>query len=278
MGHVGGENKALVQGTAPTSPTEGYSHVWLNDLGLTAADVDSVRFYCHTSAHGRKVHFSTSDATIKSFLIDGNKTGNKVSLWTSGTNKFSDHTAYLPDVSNGFWSTTLTEFPFYKSATYHWGIKGLNSRFECDDYPGNFAESTLHQIWFKRKSLININDLYQDSGGWILLLAYKHVGGENKALVQGTAPTSPTEGYSHVWLNDLGLTAGDVDSVRFYCHTSGHSRKMHFSTSDATIKSFLIDGRTTGNTASLWTSGTSKFSDHTAYLPDVSNGVWSTTL
>ena len=34
---------------------------------------------------------------------------------------------------------------------------------------------------------ININgkDLYQeDSDGWILLLAYKHVGGENKALVR----------------------------------------------------------------------------------------------
>merc|ERR1711959_636459 len=87
----------------------------------------------------------------------------------------------------------------------------------------------------------NIKDLYQDSDGWILLLAYKHVGGENKALVQGTAPTFPTEGYSHVWLNDLGLTAADVDSVRFYCHTSGSGRKVHFSTSDATIKSFLME-------------------------------------
>jgi len=148
--HVGGENKALVQGTAPTSPTEGYSHVWLNDLGLTASDVDSVRFYCHTSGHSRKMHFSTSDATIKSFLIDGNTTGNKVSLWTSGTNKFSDHTANLPDATTHAY-TTLTNHPFFKGATYHWIIKGSASRFECDDYPGGYAESTLHQIWFKRK-------------------------------------------------------------------------------------------------------------------------------
>ena len=42
---------------------------------------------------------------------------------------------------------------------------------------------------------------------WILLLAYKHVGGEYKALVKGTAPTSPTVGCSHIWLSDLGLTA-----------------------------------------------------------------------
>ena len=148
--HVGGENKALVQGTAPTSPTEGYSHVWLNDLGLTASDVDSVRFYCHTSGHSRKMHFSTSDATIKSFLIDGNTTGNKVSLWTSGTNKFSDHTANLPDATTHTY-TTLTNHPFFKGGTYHWIIKGSASRFECDDYPGGYAESTLHQIWFKRK-------------------------------------------------------------------------------------------------------------------------------
>ncbi len=148
--HVGGENKALDEGTAPTSPTEGYSHVWLNDLGLTAADVDSVRFYCHTSGHGRKVHFSTSDATIKSFLIDGSATGNKVSLWTSGTNKFSDHTANLPDATTHTY-TTLTNHPFFKGGTYHWIIKGSASRFECDDYPGGYAESTLHQIWFKRK-------------------------------------------------------------------------------------------------------------------------------
>ena len=149
--HVGGENKALVQGTAPTSPTEGYSHVWLSDIGLTASDVDSVRFYCHTSGHSRKMHFSTSDATIKSFLIDGSTTGNTASLWTSGTNKFSDHTANLPDVSSHAFSTILTEFPFYKGGTYHWAIKGSDVRFECDDYPGNHAKSTLHQIWFKRK-------------------------------------------------------------------------------------------------------------------------------
>ena len=150
--HVGGENKALVQGTAPTFPTEGYSHVWLNDLGLTASDVDSVRFYCHTSGHSRKMHFSTSDATIKSFLIDGSTTGNAVSLWTSGTNKFSDHTAYLPDASiYASGTASLTDHPFYKGATYHWIIKGSASRFECDDYTGNYAQSTLHQIWFKRK-------------------------------------------------------------------------------------------------------------------------------
>ena len=70
---------------------------------------------------------------------------------------------------------------------------------------------------YKRKQL------YQDSDGWILLLAYEHKAGENNALVSKTAPSSPTEGYSHIWLEDLGLAASDVDSVKFYCKTSDFS-------------------------------------------------------
>ena len=62
---------------------------------------------------------------------------------------------------------------------------------------------------------INGKQLYQDSDGWILLLAYEHKAGENNAFVSKTAPSSPTEGYSHIWLEDLGLAASDVDSVKF---------------------------------------------------------------
>jgi len=73
------------------------------------------------------------------------------SLWTSGTSKFSDHTANLPDASGSVYSTSLTEFPFFKAGTYHWAIKGIDTRFECDDYHNGYSKSTLHQIWFKRK-------------------------------------------------------------------------------------------------------------------------------
>ena len=70
---------------------------------------------------------------------------------------------------------------------------------------------------YVKNEVVNINineELHQDSDGWIPF-AYKHVGGENKALVR--------ERHQHLrpkairaWLNDLGLTAADVDSVRFY--------------------------------------------------------------
>ena len=101
-----------------------------------------------------------------------------------------------------------------------------------------------------------------------MLLAYNHKAGESKAQVPGTAPTSPSDGYSHIWLNDLGLTASDVDSVRFYCTSSGHSRVMHFSMNNDWIKSAIVTGSSSGNQISYWSSGTTKFSDHSANLPD----------
>ena len=110
--------------------------------------------------------------------------------------------------------------------------------------------------------------LYQDNDGWMLLLAYKHIAGESKPLVPGTIPKSPTEGYSHVWLKDLGLSASDVESVRFYCTSSAHERTMHFSIDNDWIKSAIFDGSAANNKFSYWNTGSKKFDDHSANLPD----------
>ena len=53
-----------------------------------------------------------------------------------------------------------------------------------------------------------------DGGGWMLLYAYKHTGGEKFDLVTAM-PTSP-DGYSHQLLNSLGISAGSVFQV--YIH------------------------------------------------------------
>ena len=139
---------------APQSPTESYSHIWLNDLSLTADDVDSVRFYCTSSGHSRVVHFETSNIWAKSALVTGTATGNKLSYWTSGTTKFSDHTGVTPDLSN-FAYDSLIEYPFFKASENHWAIRGDGSRWECDDAPYQTGAhdrfTTVHQIWFKKK-------------------------------------------------------------------------------------------------------------------------------
>ena len=158
--HVGGENKALVSGTPPMSQYDGYSHVWLNDLSLTANDVESVRFYCTSSNHNRVVHFSAANDWIKKSIVHGSGSGNLVSYWTHETIKFKDHTGYLPDQTNAIDSADdfLAETPFYESDFYHWGIGASGSRWECDDAPyktaSPYAASTNHQIWFKMRHAI----------------------------------------------------------------------------------------------------------------------------
>ena len=155
--HTGGQNNALVEGTIPTSPTAGYSHALLNsfkdDQGRSIMKAKRTRFYCQTSSHSRKMHFYTSDAVVNQMAYDGNDVSNTASLWTTGYTTLSEHTAYLPAVTNagytgvsdGFWN-----FPFYNGLSGRWGtwgIRGGGNRWECDDYVGNDVETTLHQVW-----------------------------------------------------------------------------------------------------------------------------------
>jgi hypothetical protein len=170
--HFPGEDKAIVPGTAPQSPTESYSHVWLNDLGLTANDVEAVRFYCKTSEHDRIVHFSTELAYTKQTIVYGTLESNSASYWNTGTTKFADHTGQSPDSVNDYWGmgggqppascgspsratcTTYFSYPFYKWGSPHnlWHVGSGN--YLCDDdnhlYTG-ISETTTHQIWFKKK-------------------------------------------------------------------------------------------------------------------------------
>ena len=128
-----------------------------------------------------------------------------------------------------------------------------------------------------RNTIITINgkQLYQDDDGWILLVAYNHVATENNALVPATAPQSPTAGYSHIWLTDLGLTADDVDSVRFYCTSSRHNRVAHWSTSQAIAKQSVVYG-VLGifQGYDKWRTGTTKLDGHNASLPDSISDGW----
>ena len=151
--HVAGQNNALVPATAPQSPTESYSHIWLTDLGLTADDVESVRFYCSTSKHDRTIHFSANTDWVKTAILTGSNSGNVITNWNTGTTKLDGHTAYLPDLLSHAYNS-LTDFPFFGDSTGstnwgHWGIRGHGNRWECDDQVGNTAD-TLHQIWFKK--------------------------------------------------------------------------------------------------------------------------------
>jgi hypothetical protein len=99
------------------------------------------------------MHFSSSTDWVKNAIVTGGYPNNKVSYWTSGTTKFDDHTAYLPDATQDIVSVSLVDLNFiFVQGYYHWNI-GTNwdgeLRWECDDYARNTAD-TLHQIWFKQ--------------------------------------------------------------------------------------------------------------------------------
>ena len=77
----------------------------------------------------------------------------------------------------------------------------------------------------------------------MLTYAYSHIGGQNNALVEGTVPTDPNNGYSHVDVDHFsGWAEADVEDVRFYCHTAAHNRVIHFKTSNSFQAGVAWDG------------------------------------
>ena len=110
----------------------------------------SVRFYGRSSAHGRIVHFKTSLNAVRAYMKSGN--GSFMGLSASFT-PLSGHTANIPGQNDAYFndegSFALTNFPFYRGGSFHWGIQGLGNRWEVDDYPNGFGNHTIHQVWIK---------------------------------------------------------------------------------------------------------------------------------
>jgi len=146
--NTGGKNKDLVL-DVPRYPESSYSHM-SNAAMKKLAQYNDARFYCRTSAHSRVIHFKTNNTGILAYIRDGSI--NSVSYWKSGFTKLDGHSAYLPDALDNIYSYqrdfAMTNFPFWKGGTYHWGIRGGGNRWECDDYSGN-SYDTLHQIWVR---------------------------------------------------------------------------------------------------------------------------------
>ena len=127
-------------------------------------------------------------------------------------------------------------------------------------------------------------DLETDGGGWMLTYAYNHVAEAVVPVVPNTIPTDPATGYSHADVNFFtGYSESDVLDVRFFCTTTGHSRVMHFKTSNAMVAGISFDSDQTGNLAQYWNSGFTALDGHTAVLPagatgaytDAGNGFWN---
>ena len=128
------------------------------------------RFFGQTSGHARIIHFITDSAMISRFR---DNVGNMLDV-NFQYQLLTGHTATLPRAANSaFNQQSLTEFPMYVNGANHWGIRGLGSRWEVDDFPGNSANSTIHRSWVRYKQstttpLVNNGDLNQGATGWTL--------------------------------------------------------------------------------------------------------------
>lgn len=109
-----------------------------------------LRFYGKTSNHNRVIHFKTSHTETRTYFKTG--TGSMSGIQSSYT-LFTDHSANLPNSARDFYvnqgNVAMTNFSFWLGGTYHWGIRGLDARWEVDDFPGNSASNTHHQIWIR---------------------------------------------------------------------------------------------------------------------------------
>jgi hypothetical protein len=159
--HAGNTNPALVVmtnslpiigsttlGTDESGSSTTWGHVsssYLNSYTFT-----ELRFYGKTSLHNRVINFKTSHSNTLSYFKTG--TGTMSGIASSYT-ALTGHNAYLPNSTANYFTDqgnkSMTEFPFWLNGTYHWGIKGGGSRWEVDDFPGNFANNTYHQIWIR---------------------------------------------------------------------------------------------------------------------------------
>lgn len=161
-----------------------------------------LRFVGQTSGHSRFVNFKT-DAVISRWR---DNTGTMLDVNFQYT-LLTGHTANLPrSANNTFNQQNINQFPFYSNATYHWGISGYGTRWEVDDFPNNFANSTRHLVFLRYKPgntfpLIQNGDFNQGATNWTLT---GNVAIGSGATVFNSGNTTPNGIVTQVCQTEIG--------------------------------------------------------------------------
>eukprot|EP01041_Mallomonas_annulata_P010661 gene10661-22254_t len=135
--HNGGENMDLVENSIPISPTDGYSHVFLNQFkdasGNNVFSAKAVRFYCESSNEQPKIHFYSFDTHTLRMTSTSLSMDNLEPHLNSRTIELPGHDFINND--------------------YHWSIRAQGSKWECNANNNDYSQATLHQIW------VNVNNV-----------------------------------------------------------------------------------------------------------------------
>jgi hypothetical protein len=125
-------------------------------------------------------------------------------------------------------------------------------------------------------------DQESEGGGWTLVLGYNHAANTSLATKPDDIPESPSAN-SHMStamlkaLNDDGnADTRPFTEMRFYCETSGHTRKIHFNTTNTGAIDYILG--TAGNNVGYWTADASGVTGHSGILPGGTAHVVNTSV
>ncbi len=132
------------------SPFWGHSS---NELFASLAG-DELRFFGRSGNHNRVMHFRTKHAAT----VDYFKSGQGSAQGLNGQfTPYTDHTTELPANQNNRFPNqgdeAQTNFPFFRSGSRHWGIRGVGYRWEVDNFNGGEQPDTLHRIWVRSQAI-----------------------------------------------------------------------------------------------------------------------------
>ncbi|MBQ4820615.1 FG-GAP-like repeat-containing protein [Aquimarina sp. MMG016] len=156
--HQGGVNTDLdvkntdvpLLGSSTLGDHEGGTVNW-GHIGNTLAatlDFSEMRFYGETSGHSRILSFTTDYISALNHVKTGMGTFDGIE---NNFTALANHTANHPgDAVNDFPNLgdyALTEYPFYRSGSAGWGIRGRGFRWEMDDFTNHGDNNTIHRVW-----------------------------------------------------------------------------------------------------------------------------------
>ncbi len=134
------------------SATEYWGHA--SPSLFSSFGAEQLRFFGVTTAHTRRIHFSTSHGGTRDYFATGSGAGAGLG---EAFAPYSDHSGLLPANQNSQFQDqgdfAMTSFPFYRNGQNHWGIRGRGDRWEVDDFNSNNVPDTVHRVWVRSPSV-----------------------------------------------------------------------------------------------------------------------------
>ena len=128
---------------------------------------------------------------------------------------------------------------------------------------------------FNGNTFQGVLDNDTDGGGWLMILNYVHLAGDNSALqvrntdlpLLGSSTLGDNEAATANWGHFGNQLAADIDfeEMRFYGETTGHSRIIDFKTTYSNVLDYVKTG--TGSFNGIENGNFSTLTGHTANIP-----------